>query len=111
MQKCKMVTAWETTYTEKKECETQNKDECLTVPVEKTRVEENPTEVCKACEAEECRPFVTRTCQKCRREIEEQCEEKTINKCDEVPREVCEDKVTNVTSYETVPVCKKVRDI
>ena len=47
MQKCKMVTAWETTYTEKKECETQNKDECLTVPVEKTRVEEKPTEVSK----------------------------------------------------------------
>ena len=55
--------------------------------------------------------IASRTCQKCRREIEEQCEEKTINKCDEVPREVCEDKVTNVTSYETVPVCKKVRDI
>ena len=42
-----MVTVWETTYTEKKECKTQHKEKCLTVPVEKTRVEEKPTEVSK----------------------------------------------------------------
>ena len=45
VQRCKMVTKWETTYTEDQKCETQYKDECHTVEVERNRWEEVSNEV------------------------------------------------------------------
>ena len=46
VQRCgAVVTKWETTYTEEHKCETLSKDECQTVQVEKTRVEQVSTEV------------------------------------------------------------------
>ena len=65
--------------------------------------------MCKDYEQEICQPVETRICEKCERKMETVCEDSTVEECKMMPKEVCVDKVTNVTTYETVPVCKTVK--